>query len=174
MFFVGLIGGVIAQSTGLIADALDMLADSFVYALALLAIGRSIRFKTIVATLSGSLLLILGFVILIDVGRRYWFGSEPESLFMIGIASISLFVNVTVLRLLQRFQQGDVHLRAAWVFTRTDVIANLGVIMSGILVAFSNSNYPDLLIGAMISLYVMKEALGILKDGSKQNMEKMK
>lgn len=168
MFFVGLIAGVIGQSTGLIADALDMLADSFAYILALLAIGRSLRFKTIAATFSGSLLFILGFGILVDVARRAYFGSSPESTLMIMIACISLFINIFVLRLLQRFkQEGEVHLRSAWIFTRTDVIANLGVIISGILVALSHSRYPDLVIGTAISLYVMKEALTILKESRK-------
>lgn len=167
MFFVGLISGLVAESTGLIADALDMLADSFAYTLALLAMGRSVHFKSTAALFSGSLLFILGLGILFDVGRRAWFGSSPESLFMIGIASISLLVNLAIFKKLQRFQQGEVHLRAAWIFTRADVIANVGVILSGILVAATHSRYPDLVIGAAISLYVMKEALEILKDARK-------
>ncbi len=46
MFVVGLVAGVVAESTGLIADSLDMLADALAYAIGLIAISRSALFKT--------------------------------------------------------------------------------------------------------------------------------
>ncbi len=45
MFVVGLVAGVVAESTGLIADSLDMLADALAYAIGLIAISRSAFFK---------------------------------------------------------------------------------------------------------------------------------
>lgn len=47
---------------------------------------------------------------------------------------------------------------ATWISTQADMVANLGVILSGILVALPNSRYPDLIIGFVICLYVLKEA----------------
>ena len=167
MFVIGLIAGILAQSTSLIADSLDMLADAAAYIIGLFAIGRSLRFKAIAANLSGTLLLILGIGILIEIGRRAWLGSAPESITMIAVACISLAVNVNVLRLLNRFRKGEVHLRATWMFTRADVIVNLGVIVSGALVALTNSRYPDLIVGFSIGLYVIKESLEILRDTRK-------
>jgi Co/Zn/Cd efflux system component len=75
MFIVGLVAGLLGQSSSLIADALDMLADASAYAIALAAIGRSARFKAGAATFSGSLLFLLGVMVLLDVGRRALFGS---------------------------------------------------------------------------------------------------
>lgn len=164
MFVVGLIAGILAQSTGLIADSLDMLADASAYTIGLFVIGRSLRLKTIAATLSGGLLLILGFGVLLEVLRRAWVGSFPESTTLIVVAFISLIVNAIVLRLLSRFRKGEVHLRATWIFTRADVIANVGVIFSGVLVALTHSRYPDLIVGFAIGLYVIKEAFEILSD----------
>jgi Co/Zn/Cd efflux system component len=112
MFVVGIAAGVIGQSSSLIADALDMLADASAYAIALGAIGRSARFKAGAATLSGSLLLLLGGFVLLDAGRRALLGSEPESLVMMAVAFVSLLVNATVLRMLGRYREGEVHLRA--------------------------------------------------------------
>jgi cation diffusion facilitator family transporter len=164
MFIVGIIAGIVAQSTSLIADALDMLADASAYAIALLAVGRSARFKAGAASVSGSLLLLLGLAVLIEVVRRMLFGSAPEGLIMIGVACISLAVNATVLRMLGRFREGEVHLRATWIFTRVDVIANIGVIASGLVVFFSGSRYPDLIVGTAIGVYVIKEAFEILGE----------
>ncbi len=162
MFVIGLIAGVLAQSVGLIADSLDMLADAIAYALGLYAIGRSQWIKSAAAKFSGGLLLTLGVGVLVEVIRRAWFGSLPESNVIITIASISLAVNSIVLYLLKPFKNGEVHLRATWIFTRADVIANLGVIISGILVALTQSRYPDLVIGFAIGLYVIKEAFEII------------
>lgn len=167
MFVVGLVAGILAQSTGLIADSLDMLADASAYAIGLFVVGRSLRLKINATLLSGGLLLILGTSLLIEVIRRVVLGSIPESTTMITVACISLLVNATVLYLLKQFRKGEAHLRAAWIFTRADVIANLGVIISGILVALTHSRYPDLIIGFVIGLYVMKEALEILRDAQK-------
>jgi cation diffusion facilitator family transporter len=164
MFSIGLLAGIVAQSTSLIADALDMLADASAYTIALTAVGRSARFKAGAASVSGSVLLVLGLGVLIDVARRVLFGSAPESLVMIGVACVSLAVNATVLRMLGRFREGEVHLRATWIFTRVDVIANIGVIAAGLLVSFTGSRYPDLVVGTAIGVYVIKEAFEILGE----------
>ena len=162
MFIVGLVAGLLGQSSSLIADALDMLADASAYAIALGAIGRSTRFKAGAATLSGSLLLVLGVLVLLDAGRRARFGSEPESLVMMAVAFLSFLVNASVLRMLGRYREGEVHLRATWIFTRVDVIANVAVMLSGLVVLLTGSQFPDLIVGGAIGIYVVKEAFEIL------------
>ena len=166
MAVIGGLTGWIAQSTGLLADALDMLSDATAYAIALIAIGRSALFKVRAAKLSGSILLVLGVGVLIEVGRRLIYGAEPLSEWMIGTAILSLVVNLTVLRLLAPMKSAEVHLRATWLFTRADVVANLGVILAGLLVLWLGVPYPDFVIGTLIGLYVIKEAIEILRDAS--------
>src|SRR3546814_17630166 len=83
---------------------------------------------------------------------------------MIGVALLSLVVNMTVLRMLSPLRSGGVHLRASWIFTRADVVANVGVVLSGVLVAVTDTRYPDLIIGTLIGLYVIREAFEILSD----------
>ncbi len=164
MAVIGSIAGWWAQSTGLLADALDMLSDATAYAIGLAAIGRSAVFKQRAAGLSGSLLLLLGIGVLVEVGRRVLYGSEPIGVPIIATALLSLAVNLTVLRLLRPFRTGEVHLRATWIFTRADVVANVGVLVSGVLILATGWRYPDLVVGALIGLYVCKEALEILSE----------
>ena len=171
MAIIGGIAGWIAQSTGLLADALDMLSDATAYAIGLIAIGRTTRFKANAAWLSGSVLLVLGLGVLVEVGRRVIHGAEPLSGWMIGTALLSLAVNVTVLRMLSPLKSGEVHLRATWLFTRADVVANFGVILAGILVLWLGSPYPDFFIGTLIGLYVIKEAVEILGDARRARTE---
>ena len=171
MAVIGGIAGWIAQSTGLLADALDMLSDAIAYAIGLVAIGRAARFKANAAWLSGSVLLVLGLGVLAEVGRRVVHGAEPASGWMIGTALLSLVVNVTVLRLLAPLKTGGVHLRATWLFTRADVVANVGVILAGGLVLWLDSPYPDFMIGTLIGLYVIKESFEILRDARRARQE---
>ena len=171
MFVVGLAAGLIAESLGLIADSLDMLADALAYGLSLAAISRPALFKARVARLSGTLLLLLGAGVVLDVARRTWLGSDPESGVMMVTAALSLAVNAYVIRLLTRFRRGEVHLRAAWLFTRADVVANIGVIVSGLLVLLTGSRYPDLIVGLAIGAYVIREALEILENARRARRE---
>ena len=164
MFVAELTAGLIANSAGLIADGLDMLADASAYAIGLAAVGRSARFKANAATLSGTLLLLLGVGVLVDVVRRVVSGEPPEGMTMIVVAAVALAVNATVLKLLQKHRDEGVHLRATWIFTRADVIANIAVILSGVAVLVSGFRYVDLVVGAGIGLYVVKEAVEILRE----------
>lgn len=168
MFVIGIAAGLWAQSSGLMADALDMLADASAYALALLAVSRGAVFKRNAARWSGSLLLILGIGIALDVIRRGMYGSEPLGPVMMAFSLASLAVNVTVLRMLDKFRHGEVHLRATWIFTRVDVIANVTVFASGLLVWLTGWRAADLLVGFLIGLYVAKEAIEILRDAGQQ------
>lgn len=164
MFVAEFITGWIAESTGLIADSLDMLADALVYITALYAVGKGMKEKTHSAYLSGTFQLILGAGVLVDILRRAVYGSEPESAFMIGVSLIALAANVSCLMLLSKHREGEVHMRATWIFSKNDVVANIGVIAAGALVAFTGSRVPDLVIGCFISAIVTKGGIEIIGE----------
>ena len=166
MFVIELIGGIIGESSGLIADSFDMLADASAYGIAIAAVSRGALFKARAATASGAILLLLGLGTCLAVIGRDITGSEPQSLIMAMLAIPALIVNTIVLRLLSKYRHGEVHLRAAWIFTRADVVANLAVLIAAFLVFVTNSGYPDLIVGFGIGLYVTKEAIEILKGAS--------
>ncbi|MAY38692.1 sodium:proton antiporter, partial [Spongiibacter sp.] len=86
LFVVEMTAGLIAQSTGLIGESLDNFADAAVYGLALYAVGHSVKMQLRAAHLAGVLQLILAVGVLVEVVRRFVFGSEPESLVMMAIA----------------------------------------------------------------------------------------
>ena len=164
MFVVELALGMRAGSTGLIADSLDMLADAGVYALSLGAVGRSSGRQRRAAVLSGRLQIILAAWVLLDVLRRSVLGSEPISALMVSIGAVALIANLTCLILVRRHRQGGLHMRASVIFSTNDTLANLGVILAGLLVAWSGSPIPDLVIGTGISLLVLRGGQRILRD----------
>ena len=91
---------------------------------------------------------------------------------MIAIAAVALAVNATVLRLLSKQRQDEVHIRATWIFTRADVVANIAVILSGVAVLLTDIRYFDLIVGAAIGIYVSKEALEILREARKAKQQR--
>lgn len=162
MFVVEMTMGLIAQSTGLIADSLDMFADAAVYGLALYAVGHGVKMQLRAARVAGVLQLILALGVLVEVGRRFVFGSEPESVMMMAIATLALIANTTCLLLIFKHREGGAHMKASWIFSANDVVINLGVILAGALVAWTGSNYPDLVIGTIVGIIVLTGARRIL------------
>lgn len=172
MFLIEIIIGWLSESAGLIADSLDMFADAAVYGLSLYAVGKAVQLKKRSARLSGYFQLFLAIGVLFEVFRRFILGSEPEPPYMIGIASLALLANATCLILLFHHRKGGEHMRASWIFSTNDVIANLGVILAGGLVAYFKSNLPDLIIGLIISIVVLRGAVNILKISKSNPKEK--
>lgn len=171
MFAVEIIIGVLADSSGVIADSLDMLADALVYGLSLYAIGRSSAIKVGAARWSGWFQIVLATSIVLDVVRRAVVGSEPGSLLMLVVSVCALGANACCLLLLAKHREGEVHMRASWIFTRSDVIANAGVIVAALLVALTNTRWPDLIVGAVIAGVVIKGGLAILSDAKKEESD---
>ncbi|MDE2442632.1 MAG: cation transporter [Betaproteobacteria bacterium] len=164
MFVVEVGAGTLVHSSGLIADGLDMLSDAIVFLIGLVATQRSNRFKANAASVSGAMLLLLGLGVVGDAGRRLIYGGSPEGTWMMATSLVALAVNATVLRLLAASRNDGVHMRAAWIFTRADVLANAAVILAGGAVLLTGARFFDLAIGGAIGLYVIREALEILGE----------
>ncbi|CAM0587001.1 Cadmium, cobalt and zinc/H(+)-K(+) antiporter [Acinetobacter baumannii] len=162
LFVIEFISGLIAASTGLIADSLDMFADAAVYGIALYTVGKAAKYQVKAAHFAGWIQLFLAITVIVDVIRRFILGSEPESLLMIVIGFLALIANVACLYLISGHKDGGAHMKASWIFSANDVIVNLGVIIAGFLVALTGSAYPDLVIGIIVSLFVLNGARKIL------------
>ncbi|MDW3094689.1 MAG: cation diffusion facilitator family transporter [Gammaproteobacteria bacterium] len=173
MFLVEIFLGIIAESTGLIADSLDMLADATVYSIGLYAVGRSANVKLKAAFTSGIFQILLSLLVAIDIIRRFIYGSDPESTWMIIVGVVALIANTICLMLISKHKNGEVHMRASWIFSKNDVIANIGVIIAGALVFFTGTRWPDLIIGAVIVWIVLWGGISIIRETkteSKKNL----
>ena len=168
LFVVELVVGWWAQSTGLIADSIDMLADATIYAIGLYAVGKTAAHKARAALLSGYFQGGLALLILVDILRRMIFGSEPVSLLMMGMGVVALIGNVICLLLINRHKDGEVHMRASWIFSKNDVVANVGVIVAGALVLWTGSRWPDLIIGLLIVGVVLRGAMQIIAEARRE------
>ena len=135
LLFVGLgVGGLLADSSALIANAADNASDSVVYLLSFLAVGRGLHWKRRAARTSGVLLLVFAAGVLLDVSRRWLFGAEPIGISMLVMAVVAAAVNLLCLVLIRRARSEDVNMRAAETFSFNDFAANGGILVAGGLV----------------------------------------
>lgn len=163
--------GAIADSTGLLGAALDNLGDAGVYAVSIYAVGRTIVAKVRVARLSGVILIVLGVALVVEVLRRFFVGAEPIGLAMIVTAIANAATNMLCLRLLRSHRDQGVHLKASWIFTTNDMVANAGIVVSGAAVMFFRSPLPDLIIGLVVGGIVIKGGWDILKEAHEARRE---
>jgi Co/Zn/Cd efflux system component len=162
MFVVEFTAGWLASSSGLLADSLDMLADALVYSLSLYAVGRGISQKAKATLLNGSLQMVLGLSVLGYVVWRAFTDSMPSVDIMGWVAVLALGVNTVCFVLLFQFRRGDINMRASWICSRNDILANLGVLAAAGLVAWLGSSWPDLAIGALIAAIVIHSSWKII------------
>src|SRR5260370_17513976 len=92
-----------------------MLTDAIAYGLALMAITRGLTFKRNAARWSGAVLVLLGAGIVAEVGRRWWWGSEPVGSVMMAYSVVSFAANLYVLMQLTKYRRGEGHLRATYI-----------------------------------------------------------
>lgn len=163
-FGLEMLFGIFSNSMGLVADSLDMLADSIVYALALFAVGGTIARKNNIAKFAGYFQILLAVIGFVEVVSRF-IGVEkmPDFQTMIVVSVLALIANVICLYLLQKGKSKEAHMQASMIFTSNDVIINSGVILAGLLVNWLNSGYPDLIIGAIVFVIVARGAYRILQ-----------
>ena len=163
-FVLEIISGFIAGSMGLVADSLDMLADSIVYGLSLFAVGGTVMRKKKIAGVAGyfqTVLAVLGFA---EVIRRFLgHGETPDFHTMIFISLLALAGNASCLYLLQKSKSKEAHMQASMIFTSMDVIVNLGVILAGVFVYLTGSKIPDLIVGTIVFMLVGRGAYRIMQ-----------
>src|SRR3546814_18399728 len=83
-----------------------------------------------------------------------------------GLGLAALIVNVTSALVLSRFREGDANVRAVWLFSRNDALANVAVIVAAGLVAWTDSAWPDLAVASVIAVLFLHSAYEILRGSS--------
>ncbi len=162
---VEIVGGFLARSQAVKANALDFLGDGSITLLGLLALGWVERKRARVALAQGRFLAVLGIGVLGVAVWRSLNAVAPEADLMGGFGVVGLLVNVSAALALVRFREvGDANARAIWLFSRNDALANIAVIIAAVLVAWLKSAWPDLVVAAIIAALFLHSAWEIIRD----------
>jgi cation diffusion facilitator family transporter len=164
MFLVELGAGLLAGSTALLADSVDMLGDALVYGFSLWVVGRGGRWAARGALLKGVIMAAFGAGVLLEIVFKVVRGVVPSAEVMGGVGVLALAVNGAVLALLWRRRGDDVNMRSAWLCSRNDVLANAGVLVAAVAVGASGSAWPDIVVGLAIAGLFAGSALDVLRS----------
>jgi len=130
MFFVVLAMGIYADSSALLADALDNLGDALTYALSLYAVRRGLQTKSRVALFKGLLILGAGVAVMARVLYSALHPEMPVFEAMGATSLIALAANGTCLALLWRHRAEDVNMSSVWECSRNDIASNAAVLVA--------------------------------------------
>ena len=166
MFLVEFVAGLMAASTVLIADSLDMLGDALAYGISLFVVSRHDGWKAVSALIKGGIMALFGLFVLGQAAYKLFHPMTPqfETIGLVGL--LALVANAACLLLLWRHRAEDVNMRSVWLCSRNDIIANVSVLLAALGVWLSNSQWPDLLVGLGIAALFLRSAFHVFKDAS--------
>ena len=164
MFFVEGIAGWLAQSNSLMADSLDMLGDAAIYGFSLYVLQLPPIWRTRSGILKASIMSLFAVGILGSTIYRVSRQVVPIASAMSIVGSLALLTNLFCAYLLLQFRDDDINMRSAWLCSRNDALANLGVLAAAGGVSLTGSHWPDLAVGAIIAGLILQSSFGIFKD----------
>ncbi|MBW2312613.1 MAG: cation transporter [Deltaproteobacteria bacterium] len=164
MFCVEFGGGLVAGSTALLADSLDMFGDSLVYGFSLFVLHRSLVWRARAALVKGGIMAAFGVGVLLEAAFSLRSDVPPVVPTMAAIALLALFANTLCFALLWRHRADDINLRSTWLCSRNDLIANGAVLVAAFLVALSGSFWPDVIVGAGIAWLFLRTAFSVIRE----------
>lgn len=170
------IGGLLANSLALIADAGHMLSDAAALALSLFAMWAArqpagprhtygyVRTEILAALVNGATLVAISFYIFWEAYERWGHPADVHGPWLIAIATGGLIVNLIGLKLLSGGKEENLNVRGAWLHVLTDMLGSVGAIIAGALVWAFSWDWADPAISALIAVLVLYSAWSFLKE----------
>ncbi|WP_314612517.1 cation diffusion facilitator family transporter [Streptomyces stackebrandtii] len=173
---IEIIGGVVADSLALIADAAHMATDAVGLAMALLAIhfanrppsgNRTFGFARaeILAALANCLLLlVVGGYVLYEAIQRFVEPAETKGGLTIAFAVVGLVANMISLSLLARGQKDSLNVRGAYLEVLADALGSVTVIVAAGIILATGWQYADPIASIVIGLMIVPRTLKLLRE----------
>jgi cobalt-zinc-cadmium efflux system protein len=169
------IGGFLANSLALLADAGHMLTDAAALALAIMAIRLARRPATaamtygyhraeiLAALANGATVVAIAIVIAIEAVRRLGTPPEVRSGLMLTVALGGLLVNLAMLGILHRGRRESLNLRGAWLHVLTDALGSMQAIVAALLIRLLGWRWADPVASLLIALLIAYSAYNLLR-----------
>ncbi|MEU9878645.1 cation diffusion facilitator family transporter [Streptomyces phaeochromogenes] len=173
---VEIVGGIVANSLALVADAAHMATDALGLAMALLAIhfagrppsgNRTFGYARaeILAALANCLLLLgVGGYVLYEAIQRFVTPTETEGGLTAVFGLIGLVANMISLSLLMRGQKDSLNVRGAFLEVAADALGSLAVLVSAVLVLTTGWQAADPVASIAIGLMIVPRTWKLLRE----------
>jgi cation diffusion facilitator family transporter len=164
MFFVEGWAGLLAHSTSLLADALDMLGDALVYGFSLFVLARSAHWQAGAALAKGGFMLAFGLGVLGEAAHKVLYPIMPGVETMGIIGGVALAANLVCFFLLYRHRGDNLNMSSTWLCSRNDLIANVSVLLAAAGSYLLASRWPDIVVGSLIASLFLSSAFSVLRQ----------
>jgi len=164
MFVVEGGAGVLAHSTSLLADALDMLGDALVYGFSLFVLARSSRWQAGAALAKGAFMFAFGLAVLGEAIYKVFHPAMPGVVTMGVVGGFALVANTVCFLLLYQHRSDNLNMSSTWLCSRNDLIANGGVLLAAAGSYLLVSRWPDIVVGVVIAGMFLLSASGVLRE----------
>lgn len=173
---VEFVGGLVANSLALLADAGHMLTDVGALSLALFAAWFSrqpaapdktygyVRIEILAALVNGAVLFVVAGLILWDAAGRFARPEPVEPRILIGVAAGGLLVNVVGARMLHAGHQHSLNVRGAYLHILGDLLGSVGAIAAGTIILLTGWTPADPIISVGIALMILVGAWRLLRE----------
>lgn len=169
IFFVQFTAAIVAHSSSLLADSLDMLGDAITYSVSLYAATHGGRWLAKAALLKGIIIAVFSLVIYIEVIYKLLYLQTLSNVGLMTIFSIvGLLFNGLCLYLLTHHRNKDINMYSTWVCARNDILGNISVLMTAGLTMLTLSRWPDIIVGAGLASVLFYSSIKILKISTKE------
>jgi cobalt-zinc-cadmium efflux system protein len=175
---VEVVGGILANSLALLADAGHMLTDVAGVGMALLAIwfagrgptnGRTygyLRVEILAAVTNAFLLFGVAVFILIEAWRRLSEPPEIASGLMLAVALVGLAANAASLYVLRDAQRASLNMRGAYLEVMGDFAGSGAVVVAAVVIALTGWTAADAAASALIGLLILPRTLVLLREAT--------
>ena len=160
------------NSVALFSDSLDFLEDASVNILIFLSFSLAVIWRARLSYIFAFLLLLPGCSFLYNALQQISNPITPsgEGMSIVGLGALG--VNIYCAIILNKFKEIKGGLaKAAYFSARNDAIANVLIIIAGIVTLFWLSAIPDLIVGSMIFLMNADSARAILKAANREHKD---
>jgi cobalt-zinc-cadmium efflux system protein len=180
---VEVVGGVLAGSLALLADAVHMLSDNVALAVALVAAWlatkpatpeRSFGFKraeVLAALANGVMLVALAIWIFVEATMRLRDPGDVLGAWMLAIALVGMAVNVGAGLILARARHHSLNVEAAFRHVFADLLGSIGVAIAAVVILATGWVEADPLVSILIGVLVLASAWSILRDSTEILLE---
>lgn len=150
-FFVEFTVALVAGSVSLLADSVDFLEDTAINLLILLALGWPLAHRATLGKVMTLFILAPATVAAVEAVRRFSDPQPPHVLPLVLVSLGAIVVNGTSAWVLVRVRHAGGSLSAAaFLSARNDVLVNVAIIAMGIVTLWTDSGWPDLVLGCAI------------------------
>jgi Co/Zn/Cd efflux system component len=171
MFLVEIGAGLAAGSASLQADALDFLGDAANYAISLIVVGMSVRYRATAALAKSATIALFGLWVIGTVLWHAAHGTLPSALTMGAVGFAALVANAAPFGLLCAYRRGDANMRSAWICTRNDVLGNLAVLIAALGVFRIGAGWPDIIVVAIMAVLALQGGATVIRQSLEESRQ---